>query len=31
MAVERDGKITVTVPNLIETNADDLAEALATA
>jgi uncharacterized protein YuzE len=29
--VERDGKITVTVPNLIETNADDLAEALATA
>jgi uncharacterized protein YuzE len=29
--VERDGKITVTVPNLIETNADDLAAALATA
>jgi uncharacterized protein YuzE len=29
--VERDGKITVTVPSLIETNADDLAEALATA
>jgi uncharacterized protein YuzE len=29
--VERDGKIKVTVPNLIETNADDLAAALATA
>jgi uncharacterized protein YuzE len=29
--VERDGKVTVTVPSLIETNADDLAEALATA
>jgi uncharacterized protein YuzE len=29
--LERDGKITVTVPNLIETNADDLAAALATA
>jgi uncharacterized protein YuzE len=29
--VERDGKITVTVPSLIETNADDLAAALATA
>jgi uncharacterized protein YuzE len=29
--VERDGKITVTVPRLIETNADDLARALATA
>jgi uncharacterized protein YuzE len=29
--LERDGKITVTVPSLIETNADDLAEALATA
>jgi uncharacterized protein YuzE len=27
--VERDGKITVTVPSLIETNADDLAAALA--
>jgi uncharacterized protein YuzE len=29
--VERDGKIAVTVPSLIETNADDLAAALATA
>jgi uncharacterized protein YuzE len=29
--VERDGKITITVPSLIETNADDLAAALATA
>ncbi len=29
--LERDSKITVTVPSLIETNADDLAEALATA
>jgi uncharacterized protein YuzE len=29
--VERDGTITITVPNLIETNADDLAAALATA
>ncbi|HEY5342829.1 MAG TPA: DUF2283 domain-containing protein [Solirubrobacteraceae bacterium] len=29
--VERDGTITVTVPSLIETNADDLAAALATA
>jgi hypothetical protein len=29
--LERDGKITVTVPSLIETNADDLAEALAAA
>jgi uncharacterized protein YuzE len=29
--LERDGKITVTVSSLIETNADDLAEALATA
>jgi uncharacterized protein YuzE len=29
--VERDGKITVTVPSLIETNADDLAAALSTA
>ncbi len=29
--LERDGKIAVTVPSLIETNADDLAEALATA
>jgi uncharacterized protein YuzE len=29
--VERDGKITVTVPSLIETNADDLAAALAAA
>jgi uncharacterized protein YuzE len=29
--VERDGKITVTVPSLIETNADELAAALATA
>jgi uncharacterized protein YuzE len=29
--VERDGKITVTVPSLIETNADDLAEALTAA
>ncbi len=29
--VERDGKITVTVPSLIETNADDLAAALAIA
>ncbi len=28
--VERDGKIAVTVPSLIETNADELAEALAT-
>ncbi len=28
---ERDGKITITVPSLIETNADDLAEALAAA
>lgn len=27
--VERDGKIAVTVPSLIETNADELAEALA--
>ncbi len=26
--VERDGKITVTVPSLIETNADDLAAVL---
>ena len=26
--LERDGKITVTVPSLIETNAEDLAEAL---
>ena len=29
--VERDGKLTVTVPSLIETNADDLAQALAAA
>jgi hypothetical protein len=29
--VERDGKIPVTVPNLIETNADDLAAVLAIA
>ncbi len=29
--VERDGKITVTVPSLIETNADELAAALAAA
>lgn len=29
--VERDGKITITVPSLIETNADDLAAAFATA
>lgn len=29
--VERDGKITVTVPSLMETNVDDLAAALATA
>jgi uncharacterized protein YuzE len=29
--VERDGTITVTVPSLIETDADDLAAALATA
>jgi uncharacterized protein YuzE len=29
--LERDGTITVTVPNLIETNPDDLAQALATA
>jgi uncharacterized protein YuzE len=29
--VERDGKIAVTVPSLIETNADDLAAALTTA
>lgn len=29
--VERDGKITVTVPSLIETNADELAAAFATA
>lgn len=29
--VERDGKITVTVPSLIETNPDELAAALATA
>ena len=29
--VERDGKITVTVPSLIETNADDLAAVLAAA
>jgi uncharacterized protein YuzE len=29
--VERDGKIPITVPNLIETNADDLAAALAAA
>ncbi len=28
---ERDGNITVTVPNLIETNADELAAALAAA
>jgi uncharacterized protein YuzE len=27
--LERDGKIAVTVPSLIETNADDLAQALA--
>jgi uncharacterized protein YuzE len=29
--LDRDGKIIVTVPSLIETNADDLAQALATA
>jgi hypothetical protein len=29
--LERDGKITVTVPSLIETNTDELAEALAAA
>ncbi len=29
--VEHNGKITITVPNLIETNADDLAAALAAA
>lgn len=29
--LDRDGKITITVPNLIETNADDLAAALAAA
>jgi uncharacterized protein YuzE len=29
--LERDGKIAVTVPNLIETNTDDLAAALAVA
>jgi uncharacterized protein YuzE len=29
--LERDGKIMITVPNLIETNADDLAAALAAA
>ncbi len=29
--LERDGKITVTVPSLIETNADDLAETLTAA
>jgi uncharacterized protein YuzE len=29
--VERDGTITVTVPSQIETNADELAQALATA
>jgi uncharacterized protein YuzE len=29
--VERDGTITITVPRLIETNADDLAAALAAA
>lgn len=29
--VERNGKIAITVPNLIETNADDLAAALAVA
>jgi uncharacterized protein YuzE len=29
--LERDGTITITVPNLIETNADDLAAALAAA
>jgi uncharacterized protein YuzE len=29
--VERDGKLTVTVPSLIETNAADLARALAAA
>jgi uncharacterized protein YuzE len=29
--LERDGKIAVTVPSLIETNADDLAAALAAA
>jgi uncharacterized protein YuzE len=29
--LERDGKIAVTVPSLIETNTDDLAQALATA
>jgi hypothetical protein len=29
--LERDGKIKVTVPSLIETNTDDLAQALAAA
>lgn len=29
--VERDGKIEITVPNLIETNVEDLAAALTTA
>ena len=29
--LERDGKINVTVPSLIETNTDDLAQALAAA
>ena len=29
--VERDGKVSVTVPNLLETNADELAAALAAA
>lgn len=29
--LERDGKINITVPSLIETNTDDLAEALAAA
>jgi uncharacterized protein YuzE len=29
--LERDGKINLTVPSLIETNTDDLAEALAAA
>lgn len=29
--LDRDGKITITVPSLIETNADDLAQALAAA
>ena len=29
--LERDGTITITVPNLIETNAEDLAAALAAA